>query len=376
MRQPPRHRRRGDPVAPALGDWTCAALHGRRLRGAGHGRSRRNRRRHRGDPSAVALAARAGRPDRAVGAGVRRPRRSAVIAGDFNAAPWSAAMRSIADASGATVSPGATWLGFGLPQALRPLAGLPIDHVLVKGAAPLEKPWRLGDAGSDHLPVMLRFAVPAAAGDDRELRMVATVMLDDGASDGAPAIIVPESAKGSDQNRGEYDRPNTAGAHGVDSCRCCSAAHAARADGTPRPVAPGDHGRDLAAASCMVLGRRRTASARGAAPRAQSAAAQRLVADPCFFVKAHRGFIDVAPPAQDARGGGAHARECGARCRSLCDQGSRATASGGSQQIECDSNHQVTGKRTSTLRDGPKCRTGCRQFRPRLPCPQGDDERG
>ena len=88
---------------------------------------------------------------------------NAVIAGDFNAAPWSAAMRNIADASGTTVlSPGATWLGFGLPQALRPLAGLPIDHVLVKGAAALEKPWRLGDAGSDHLPVMLRFAVPSA----------------------------------------------------------------------------------------------------------------------------------------------------------------------------------------------------------------------
>ena len=106
---------------------------------------------------------------------------NAVIAGDFNAAPWSAAMRSVAATSRATVlSPGATWLGFGLPLALRPLAGLPIDHVLVKGAAALEKPWRLGDAGSDHLPVMLRFAVPAPGDGATEDR--ATVMLNDGES--------------------------------------------------------------------------------------------------------------------------------------------------------------------------------------------------
>ena len=105
---------------------------------------------------------------------------NAILAGDFNAAPWSAAVRTIASASGTSVlSPGATWLGFGLPQALRPIAGLPIDHVLVKGAVPLEAPQRLGDAGSDHLPVLLRFAVPAASDDEADEERI-TVMLEDG----------------------------------------------------------------------------------------------------------------------------------------------------------------------------------------------------
>lgn len=88
-----------------------------------------------------------------------------LIAGDFNATPWSAAMRAIATASRADVlSPGPTWLSPALPQALRPMIGLPIDHMLVKGITPLEPPRRLGDASSDHLPVTLRFSVPVTDG--------------------------------------------------------------------------------------------------------------------------------------------------------------------------------------------------------------------
>lgn len=85
----------------------------------------------------------------------------AIVAGDFNAAPWSAALRHLALAADADVlSPGPTWAPPRLPDGLRPLVGLPIDHVLVKAIAPLSPARRLGDAGSDHLPVVLRFAVP------------------------------------------------------------------------------------------------------------------------------------------------------------------------------------------------------------------------
>jgi endonuclease/exonuclease/phosphatase (EEP) superfamily protein YafD len=58
----------------------------------------------------------------------------ALLAGDFNAAPWSATSQAIAAAGGLTpVSvPGATWLHHRLPLWLH-FAGLPIDQVMTKG---------------------------------------------------------------------------------------------------------------------------------------------------------------------------------------------------------------------------------------------------
>lgn len=87
---------------------------------------------------------------------------TAIVAGDLNAAPWSQTARRISQASGARIlrGIGPTWLDYALPDALRPLLGLPIDNVMVKGGVIPLSVRTLEEAGSDHLPVLLEFAVP------------------------------------------------------------------------------------------------------------------------------------------------------------------------------------------------------------------------
>lgn len=83
----------------------------------------------------------------------------ALVAGDFNATPWSQAYRSfrrstdLQDSSAATL-PWPTWFG---GSALTSVLALPIDHVLhgVRWRV-LER--RIGpDIGSDHRPLIVRF---------------------------------------------------------------------------------------------------------------------------------------------------------------------------------------------------------------------------
>lgn len=85
---------------------------------------------------------------------------TAIMAGDFNAAPWSATVRRMAAAGG--FSPvagiGPTWMPLRLPEWLR-FAGLPIDNVLTKGDVQVHGVQRLDPAGSDHLPVLLEFSI-------------------------------------------------------------------------------------------------------------------------------------------------------------------------------------------------------------------------
>lgn len=97
---------------------------------------------------------------------LKTPGPFAIVAGDFNAAPWSAAVQQIASASGTRImSPGPTWLPPAAPVSLRPIAGLPIDHILINGIDAINAPVRLRDAGSDHLPLLLRFrAIPPPKG--------------------------------------------------------------------------------------------------------------------------------------------------------------------------------------------------------------------
>ncbi len=81
-----------------------------------------------------------------------------VVAGDFNATPWSSAMKPLfaAGLRGASVSP--TWQRGSLMFAI------PIDHLLYRG--PLDKPlagkcvkhWVGPDLGSDHRPVVSEIA--------------------------------------------------------------------------------------------------------------------------------------------------------------------------------------------------------------------------
>ncbi|RJT33529.1 AP endonuclease [Mesorhizobium waimense] len=86
---------------------------------------------------------------------------TAIMAGDCNAVPWSAAVRRVASLGGLTVMPsaGPTWILLRLPDFLRRYAGLPIDQVFSKGGVVIHSASRLEDTGSDHLPVMVEFSL-------------------------------------------------------------------------------------------------------------------------------------------------------------------------------------------------------------------------
>lgn len=85
---------------------------------------------------------------------------TAIMGGDCNAAPWSAAVSHIARHGGLTVMPsvGPTWLWRRLPDALR-FAGLPIDHVFSKGDVVVHSASKMAPAGSDHLPILVEFSL-------------------------------------------------------------------------------------------------------------------------------------------------------------------------------------------------------------------------
>lgn len=80
-----------------------------------------------------------------------------VVAGDFNAAPWSAAMHRLSAETGVqpALLPPATW------PARAGAFGVPIDHVLVGGGARLTalQPFG-GDLGSNHRGLLAEIAVP------------------------------------------------------------------------------------------------------------------------------------------------------------------------------------------------------------------------
>jgi endonuclease/exonuclease/phosphatase (EEP) superfamily protein YafD len=78
-----------------------------------------------------------------------------ILAGDFNAAPWSETVRRVARASGTELVPG---LRLTLRMARVPM--LPIDHILVSpGLSATDV--RVGPViGSDHLPVVAEIGLP------------------------------------------------------------------------------------------------------------------------------------------------------------------------------------------------------------------------
>lgn len=88
---------------------------------------------------------------------------TSILAGGFNAAPWSAASARIADAGGMTpVGPaGPTWLYRRLPEFLR-FAGLPLDRIFARGKVVVHSVATLEAVGSDHLPVLVEFSLKAA----------------------------------------------------------------------------------------------------------------------------------------------------------------------------------------------------------------------
>lgn len=102
---------------------------------------------------------------------------TAIVAGDCNAVPWSAAVHYVAEEGGLTVMPsvGATWLWRRLPDALR-FAGLPIDQVFSKGDLIIHSAQKMPPAGSDHLPILVEFSLRSKAPreDDAESATAST----------------------------------------------------------------------------------------------------------------------------------------------------------------------------------------------------------
>lgn len=110
----------------------------------------------------------------------------AVLGGDFNATSWSNAVGRVETAGVLKRVPGSgrTWLHRRLPNALRRIVGLPIDHVMAnEGIRPISLE-ALGHAGSDHLPLLLTFAVNGVSGDaGSEVALLTTRSVQAGPSD-------------------------------------------------------------------------------------------------------------------------------------------------------------------------------------------------
>jgi len=85
----------------------------------------------------------------------------ALIAGDFNATPWSHAVKGFADAGNLKIIPGigATWFLGTSPAPVIKTVGLPIDHILVKGRVKILSAETLKEIGSDHLPILVEFQI-------------------------------------------------------------------------------------------------------------------------------------------------------------------------------------------------------------------------
>jgi endonuclease/exonuclease/phosphatase (EEP) superfamily protein YafD len=93
---------------------------------------------------------------------------TALLAGDLNAATWSATVRRV-EADGGLVHVagiGPSWLDRRLPDAFRPYAGLPIDQVMAKGDIVILSAKTLEAVGSDHLPVLVEFSLIGSAPDE------------------------------------------------------------------------------------------------------------------------------------------------------------------------------------------------------------------
>lgn len=99
---------------------------------------------------------------------------TAIVAGDFNATPWSATFRKVAGLGGLkeVQSYGPTWIGHhSLPLALKFL-GLPIDQIMTKGRVVVHSARTLESVGSDHLPVLLEFSIAPDEGEPRPTQTV------------------------------------------------------------------------------------------------------------------------------------------------------------------------------------------------------------
>lgn len=88
-----------------------------------------------------------------------------ILAGDFNAAGWSAFLDTYAKTTNTRVVQGIgpTWMLEGLPAEAARLVGLGIDNLLASPTITIHSVERPAATASDHLPVLVRFSVALEA---------------------------------------------------------------------------------------------------------------------------------------------------------------------------------------------------------------------
>jgi len=84
-----------------------------------------------------------------------------LIAGDFNATPWSNTVRRFANVGKLEIVSGIgpSWLFRELPGWLSRIIGLPIDHVMHRGRIHILRAERMKYVGSDHFPILVQFQI-------------------------------------------------------------------------------------------------------------------------------------------------------------------------------------------------------------------------
>ncbi|QND52421.1 AP endonuclease [Phyllobacterium sp. 628] len=99
-----------------------------------------------------------------------------IIAGDFNAAPWSQTVRQLSAMSKTQSADGLrpSWLVNGTLARAARWIGLPLDHILVSNRVAGARVQTLAPVGSDHLPLLLKFKI---TGNDDGNPDLQTVML-------------------------------------------------------------------------------------------------------------------------------------------------------------------------------------------------------
>lgn len=91
-----------------------------------------------------------------------------IMAGDFNAVPWSQTLKNITQYSKTHIAEGLrpSWLVNGTLAHAARWVGLPLDHILVSDRIAAVNVQTLEAVGSDHLPLLLRFSISGADDSD------------------------------------------------------------------------------------------------------------------------------------------------------------------------------------------------------------------
>lgn len=101
-----------------------------------------------------------------------------IVAGDFNATPWSQTLKNITETSKTRSVEGVrpSWFVSGTLAHAAQWVGLPLDHILISERISAIRVETLEPVGSDHLPLLLRFSISGVddSGPDQQ-----TVMLTD-----------------------------------------------------------------------------------------------------------------------------------------------------------------------------------------------------